>query len=582
MPEQDTTVRHSVPLANRVGKDNTKPQPPKPLPALKSIDQVELNTLQGVKVLDGAGVVQLKDGSYRVSQAARDAHIEKIRNLSQDNPSLCSTNFPGIEATLDNPTTMYVGYFHPKVVEAINASPELLCFTPNIVVEKYVATEEPCSNWGASKVTLSDDRFNEIQILNENKSNSWVRDTAVMGKKGENVTICIVDGEGYVKNDIEADRPFTVNASKNVGKAEDHCTIVTNIACGQNHGVAPKASVKIHYFVGTMPTQGFVTCALSGLQLEIQNNKLPGRIVLNMSWGLGDQEPGTVRTASYILQRLIKEYNIIPVAAAGNSGTCLYRTSKAWPQCEPGVIVVGNTDKKGKINQQSCYGPLVDVYAPGTDIAVPGSNLITSGTSFAAPLVSGFLANLLSSEGQDSHFATITSEELCKVLLESFSVKTDQWKAPNLLFPGDVRTITARMPKPDFDALTITVSIKSPHFPYQDQIANEWLQMIKSNYGIKPPRGTKTHKISLDDLKKIAVAIKENKPDEYESLLNKRAGAENWDDIPGLENSWGELKKFKCEYDAQNEATANDLIHQMAQLSLDAPGVFSWTGILKH
>jgi hypothetical protein len=84
--------------------------------------------------------------------------------------------------------------------------------------------------------------------------------------------------------------------------------------------VAPKASVKIHYFVGTMPTQGFVTCALSGLQLAIQNNKLPGRIVLNMSWGLGDQEPGTVRTVSYILQRLIKEYNIIPVAAAGNSG----------------------------------------------------------------------------------------------------------------------------------------------------------------------------------------------------------------------------------------------------------------------
>jgi hypothetical protein len=95
----------------------------KPLPALKSIDQVELNTLQGVKVLDGAGIVQLKDDSYRVSQAARDAHIEKIRNLSQENPSLGSTNFPGIEATLDNPATMYVGYFHPKVVEAINASP---------------------------------------------------------------------------------------------------------------------------------------------------------------------------------------------------------------------------------------------------------------------------------------------------------------------------------------------------------------------------------------------------------------------------------------------------------------------------
>lgn len=76
---------------------------------------------------------------------------------------------------------------------------ELLCFTPNVVVEKYVVTEEPCSNWGASKVTLSDVRFDEIRAL----PNSWVRDTAVMNKKGENVTIFILDGEGYLKNDIE-------------------------------------------------------------------------------------------------------------------------------------------------------------------------------------------------------------------------------------------------------------------------------------------------------------------------------------------------------------------------------------------
>ncbi|KAF5707981.1 subtilisin-like protease 1 [Fusarium mundagurra] len=580
MPQQETTVRHSVAIADRGGKDNAKPQPPKPLPALKSIDQVELNDLQGVKVLDGAGVVQLKDDSYRISQASRDAHIDKIRSLSQDNPSLGSINFPGIEATLDSPVTMYVGYFHPKVVEAINASPELLCFTPNIVVEKYAVTEEPCSNWGASKVTLSDERFNEIQTLNDNKPGSWVRDTAVMNKKGENVTICIIDGEGYVRNDIEAGRPFTINACKKVGKAEDHCTLVTNIACGQSHGIAPKASVKIHYFLGTMPTQGFVACALSGLRCAIQNGNLPGRIVLNMSWGLGDQEPGAVRTASYILQRLITDHNIIPVAAAGNSGTCLLSISKSWPQCERGVIVVGNTDKKGKLNQQSCYGPLVDVYAPGTDIAVPGSNQPPmSGTSFAAPLVSGFLANLLSSQSQDNHFATITSGELCKLLQESFSVKTDEWRAQNLLFPGDVRTITARMPKPDLDALTFTVSIKSPRF-YQDQIAHELLQMIKSNYGIKPPGGTKTHSTTLDYLEKIAAAVSENKPDEYESLLNKRAGAEGWDDIPELKNYWRNLKKFKCEYDVQNDSKANALVHLVSQRSSDAPGLFAWTGKL--
>lgn len=85
---------------------------------------------------------------------------------------------------------------------------------------------------------------------------------------------------------------------------------------------------------------------------------------------------------------------IILVAAAGNNGP---GAPWGYPAAYKGVIAVTATDEQDGLMQQANRGPYVFVSAPGVDMLAPiggGSDLVT-GTSFAAAIVSGAIANLL-------------------------------------------------------------------------------------------------------------------------------------------------------------------------------------------
>ena len=85
---------------------------------------------------------------------------------------------------------------------------------------------------------------------------------------------------------------------------------------------------------------------------------------------------------------------MILVAAAGNNGP---GAPWGYPAAYNGVIAVTATDERDEIMQQANRGPYVFVSAPGVDMVAPiggGSDLVT-GTSFAAAIVSGAIANLL-------------------------------------------------------------------------------------------------------------------------------------------------------------------------------------------
>lgn len=85
---------------------------------------------------------------------------------------------------------------------------------------------------------------------------------------------------------------------------------------------------------------------------------------------------------------------MILVAAAGNNGP---GAPWGYPAAYDGVIAVTATDERDEIMQQANRGPYVFVSAPGVDMVAPiggGSDLVT-GTSFAAAIVSGAIANLL-------------------------------------------------------------------------------------------------------------------------------------------------------------------------------------------
>jgi subtilisin family serine protease len=83
------------------------------------------------------------------------------------------------------------------------------------------------------------------------------------------------------------------------------------------------------------------------------------------------------------------------VSAAGNSGGQVM-----FPASIPGVVSVGAYDINGTIWSGSASGNSVDLFAPGVNmlnaLGVYTFNVSESGTSFAAPVVSGVLAMMMS------------------------------------------------------------------------------------------------------------------------------------------------------------------------------------------
>jgi subtilisin family serine protease len=91
---------------------------------------------------------------------------------------------------------------------------------------------------------------------------------------------------------------------------------------------------------------------------------------------------------------------MIVVGAAGNQNrdACLYS-----PASEPSIISVGASDRSELRASYSNFGTCVDLFAPGSDLvgAWAGSTTTyrsSSGTSNAAPIVSGIVATMLQRE----------------------------------------------------------------------------------------------------------------------------------------------------------------------------------------
>ncbi len=267
------------------------------------------------------------------------------------------------------------------------------------------------------------------QAINANKV--WNNPPYLQGK---GIGVAVVDSGINARHPALAGhvvaRNNTLLPMANAYDGYGHGTFVAGLISGDDHadkrryvGVAPKSNL-IDVHVTSLTGASTESDVVEGLQWIYENHKAYNIRVVNIS--LNASIAQSYHTSPLDAACEILWFNgIVVVTSAGNAGE-----GKIYPPAnDPFVITVGATDDKGtatidddSVAHFSAYGTTVDGFAkpdlvaPGRYIVAPmadskallpllrsemvvnGSYMRMSGTSFAAPIVSGAIALLLENE----------------------------------------------------------------------------------------------------------------------------------------------------------------------------------------
>ena len=174
-----------------------------------------------------------------------------------------------------------------------------------------------------------------------------------------------------------------------------HGTAVASLIVGQAHGFhgsAPGASLLAADVYGSGPTGGSADAIVQGLAWMAENHVR----VINIS--LVGPPNLTLEAA---VQSLVAK-GVLIVAPVGNDGPA---APPLYPAAYPGVVAVTGVDRRGKVLFEAGRSGHIDFAAPGADLeaARAGGGFTTvRGTSFAAPIVAGRLADMLHGEDRAS------------------------------------------------------------------------------------------------------------------------------------------------------------------------------------
>jgi thermitase len=170
------------------------------------------------------------------------------------------------------------------------------------------------------------------------------------------------------------------------------CAVSGVIAANPNNGVgiigaAPNAEIMPLRVLDAQGVGSYSDVA-AAIVYAVDN----GAQIINLSLG-GPSPSSTLESAVHYAD----SHGVMVIAAAGNTGG-----SVLYPAAYDPVIAVASVDQDLQRSSFSSYGPEIDLLAPGRDILTTradGSYGLMSGTSFAAPYVSG-VAVLEYAQGQ--------------------------------------------------------------------------------------------------------------------------------------------------------------------------------------
>lgn len=228
--------------------------------------------------------------------------------------------------------------------------------------------------------------------------------------RGAGITVYVVDtgiaDNGYIENLATG---FYSYGKNTIDCGIGHGTSVASLIAGAGYGVAEAATI-VPVRVLNCKGGGTRKAIVAGLQW-IATNADPETSVVNISFG------GRADKAVDNAVRDLSDLGIPVIIAAGNYAANATRYSPSRLGCDGGLMVaVAASTWLDLPWTGSNYGECVWLYAPGAQVLAmgPSDEKLVTGTSFAAPYVTGAIA-AYASEYQ------VTTEEALNMVMENAS-----------------------------------------------------------------------------------------------------------------------------------------------------------------
>lgn len=233
------------------------------------------------------------------------------------------------------------------------------------------------------------------------KAANW---PTAMGACAKGIRIGVIDGVVDVKHAAFKGTKITYKSfhlSRQKVANTGHGTAVASVLTGRGAwaGLLPGAEIvaaNVFHKSHSGKAVGSAKSIVRAVDWMI-SKKVP---IINMSLGGG-------RNA--VIEKAIqhaRDKGVIVIASAGNNGPFSKKIN--YPSAYPSVIAITAVDRFDRNARFSSKGDYIDFATPGVDIwtAVPGGGKAMSGTSFAAPMFTGYAAAAM------KHRGIKTTEEL--------------------------------------------------------------------------------------------------------------------------------------------------------------------------
>jgi len=397
--------------------------------AIKDINQI---------IKDGKRLYKNKSKLEELEEKYKETQLVKRDGSSEE----AGFSFPLYS---NNGYTVLHTYLHPGLVEEIDSLPYVDTIEPEVKIEFASKSENidkiiEETKW---KDVTSEEAQYHLSLLSQDASDNideYDNTYYYPSTAGKDVDIYLFEG-GYNFNHMEfrstkEDRSVkcinvSVNGTEVVEESECrksndpyydfHGEFVSTIAGGRIHGVAKKANI-----YGTIIDDVSIPFINQALIYIKENLLKPNKSIFNfsfISWtsiikSHHSSDPKHINELQDLINEITEAGGIF-VASSGNNGfpaKYIYKNSKVVPCTFENVICVGGVanqnstalieSKDGKVyyrkEEFSNYGQYVDLYAPyAAEIEYINKEkknvkAVVEGTSFAAPIVSGLAATIIS------------------------------------------------------------------------------------------------------------------------------------------------------------------------------------------